>query len=222
MPCRQPNLSASLRSWSPVLRAPSAPPSFDGRARCARWLLRLAPAVLMFASAAVGVTSAVAQDLVLQQREYNVKAVSLYAFGRYVTWPESVFPTPTSPFVIGVLGGNPFGDALNRIAAKKTLNGRPIEVRQLVAPDEGAQCHIVFVTRTVAPELEAKLIQQASGKPVLLVGESPGFAQRGGIINFYQSGANVRFELNPDRGVECQLSLDAKLLTLGTKAGIQK
>ena len=46
------------------------------------------------------------------------------------------FRVDDSPFVIGVLGGNPFGDALERIAAKKTLNGRPIVVRQLAAPDE--------------------------------------------------------------------------------------
>jgi hypothetical protein len=162
-----------------------------------------------------------AQDVV-QQREYNVKAVSLYAFGRYVTWPETVFAGPTSPFIIGVLGGNPFGDALSRIAAKKNLNGRPIEVRELNSPDEGAACHIVFITRTVTQDLEAKVFQQYSGKPVLLVGESPGFAERGGIINFYQSGANVRFELNPERGVQSSLSLDAKLLSLGTKAQTAK
>jgi len=161
--------------------------------------------------------AAVAQDVV-QQREYNVKAVSLYAFGRYVTWPETVYAGPTAPFIIGVLGGNPFGDALSRIASKKNLNGRPIQVRELTSPDEGANCHIVFVTRTVTQELETKVFQMYSGKPVLLVGETPGFAQRGGIINFYQTGANVRFELNPERGVESKLSLDAKLLSLGTKA----
>ena len=68
------------------------------------------------------------------------------------------------------------------------------------------------------PDVEAKLLQDRGGKPVLLVGETPGFAERGGIINFYHSGANVRFELNPDKELESQLSLDAKLLSLGTKA----
>lgn len=217
MTCRHRHPTPARCASSPVLRATPPPSSIDRRAAAARWLPRLVAAVLAISASSAAVVPALAQDVVLQQREYNVKAVSIYAFGRYVTWPESVFADATSPFVIGVLGGNPFGDALDRIAAKKTLVGRPIQVRQLAAPDEGAQCHIVFVTRTVAPDLETKLIQQASGKPVLLVGESPGFAQRGGIINFYQSGANVRFELNPDRGVECQLSLDAKLLSLGTK-----
>jgi len=159
-----------------------------------------------------------AQEMIDERLEYNVKAVSLYAFGRYVTWPNAAFSASDSPFVIGILGGNPFGDALDRIAAKKTLNGRPIVVRSITNPAESAQCHILFVPRTVSAETEAELFRQAAGKPILLVGEAPGFANRGGIINFYHSGSNVRFELNPDKGVESRLSLNAKLLTLGTKA----
>lgn len=150
--------------------------------------------------------------------EYNVKAVSLYAFGRYVTWPDSAFASAESPFVIGTLGGNPFGDALKRIAQKKKLNGRPIEVRQIGSPEESGGCHILFVTRSTSSEDEKRLFEFAEGKPILLVGESPGFAARGGVINFYHSGGTVRFELNPEESLENQLSLNAKLLTLGTRA----
>jgi len=163
-----------------------------------------------------------AQEIVDERLEYNVKAVSLYAFGRYVTWPQEAFPTDDSPFIIGLFGANPFGDALDRIAAKKSLNGRTIVVRSITDPAEGARCHIVFVPRTVPHDTEAELFRRAAGKPVLLVGESPGFANRGGIINFYQSGSNIRFELNPDKGIESRLSLNAKLLTLGTKATATK
>ena len=168
-------------------------------------------------AAACAAAAAVAQDAAVSQREYNVKAASLYAFGRYVTWPASAFETPASPLVIGVIGENPFGDALERIAAKKTVNGRPLAIRQLETPEGVAECHMVFVNRTVTGEAEAEIFKRAADKPVLLVGESPGFAQRGGIVNFYQNGANVRFELNPERGAACSLSLDARLLSLGTK-----
>jgi YfiR/HmsC-like len=163
-----------------------------------------------------------AQEIIDPRLEYNVKAVSLYAFGRYVTWPEAAFPSAKSPFVIGTIGGNPFGDALARIAQKKTLNGRAIVVREIEKPEQCVECHILFVTQSVSQEVETALFQQAAGKPVLLVGESPGFAERGGVINFYHSGSNVRFELNPDKGVENQLSLNAKLLTLGTRAATRK
>jgi hypothetical protein len=162
-----------------------------------------------------------AQDAVAAQREYNVKAASLYAFGRYVTWPESAFAADDSPFVIGVVGANPFGNALELIATKKTINGRAIAIRQLDSPEQAAECHVVFVPRATPAELEQTLVGRTSGHPILLVGESPGFANRGGIINFYLSGGHVRFELNPERGSQSYLSLDAKLLSLGTKAVAQ-
>lgn len=164
----------------------------------------------------------IAQDAIDARLEYNVKAVSLYAFGRYVTWPDAAFSGDDSPFTIGTFGGNPFGDALEQIAAKKTLNGRKIVIKQISDPSECAHCHIVFVPRNVTPASEAQLFEHAAGRPVLLVGESPGFASRGGVINFYQSGSNVRFELNADKSVENKLSLNAKLLTLGTKAATRR
>jgi uncharacterized protein DUF4154 len=111
---------------------------------------------------------------------------------------------------------------LDQIAAKKAIAGRSISVRQFNSPDECAACHILFVTGTVPPEMEAKLFQAVAGKSVLLVGESAGFAERGGIVNFYQSGANIRFELNPDKANEAQLIFDAKLLSLGTKVPSRK
>lgn len=174
--------------------------------------------LLCWALANVNGAALNAQEIIDPRLEYNVKAASIYAFGRYVTWPESAYENEKSPFVIGVLGTNPFGDALERIAAKKTLDEHKIVVRQLNGPKECLQCHIVFVVRGVDPSVEADLFRQAAGKPVLLVGESAGFVERGGIVNFYQSGSNVRFELNPDKSVECRLSLNAKLLSLGTKA----
>lgn len=190
-------------------------PNFVRRRRALRWLIGVLAAACL-------PHPAVAQESVVTEREYNVKAASLYAFGRYVTWPEAAFASPTSPFVIGVLGGNPFGNALDQIAAKKTIAGRPIVVRQLATPAEAAGCHMVFVSRTTTPEAEAELFRLARTRPMLLVGESPGFAARGGVVNFFQSGSYVRFELNADRGAESKLSLDAKMLSLGTKAEIPK
>jgi hypothetical protein len=182
--------------------------------RSAHWATCLLTLLLAGAS--------VAQEVVDERLEYNVKAASIYAFGRYVTWPDSAFENEKSPFVIGVLGGNPFGDALDHIAEKKTIQERRIEVRLLESPEQCAGCHIVFVTRAVPKASEAEVFKYSLRKPVLLVGETNGFAERGGIINFYQSGNNVRFELNPEIAEEAKLNLNAKLLSLGTKAATRR
>ncbi len=164
-----------------------------------------------------------AQAVIDSRREYNVKAVTLYAIGRYVRWPESVFPSKQSPFVIGVLGANPFGETLQRIAKKKTIHGRPILIHEYATVEDcTTPCHILFVTRSIPPDKEARLIERLQGDPVLLVGESTGFASRGGAINFYVVGNHVRFELNPEQALQSNLVLNAKMHSLGTRVSSQK
>src|SRR5580698_556341 len=56
-------------------------------------------------------------------REYPLKAAFLYNFANYVEWPSAAFQSSTSPFIVGVLGPNPFGSMLDELA-KKTVRGR--------------------------------------------------------------------------------------------------
>jgi hypothetical protein len=162
-------------------------------------------------------SAANSQDPIDVRREYNVKAAMLYGFGRYITWPEAAFENDTSPFVIGVLGDYPFGDALDRIAARKTIQGRRIQIRRLKATDACPDCQILFVTRTISSEVELAAIRKCSNEYVLLVGESPDFARRGGIINFFLHGDTVRFEFNTEIAQKKQLALNAKLYSLGVR-----
>jgi len=163
-----------------------------------------------------------AQHAIDSRREYNVKAVSLYAIGRYVKWPDSVFPNEQSPFVIGIFGANPFGNTLNRIAQKKTIHERSIVVRQFATVEDYQPCQILFVTRSTLPTDEARLLKTLQGQPILFVGESSGFATRGGTINFFVDGNNVRFELNADQALQAHLVLNAKMHHLGTRVSSLK
>ena len=69
-------------------------------------------------------------------KEHTVKAVFLYGFGRYVEWPKTAFATPTSPFVIGILGEDMFGGALDEIAKKKTIQGRTIVIKRFATVED--------------------------------------------------------------------------------------
>lgn len=206
-------------------RTETPTPQTLGRPQYARRRVSVCALVAVSLAATAGVDMAHSQatyESVDSRREYNVKAVTLYAFGKYVTWPESAFESATSPFIIAVLGTDPFNGVLDQIAKAKTIENRPIVIKRFARPEEYSNCHILFISRSFAPELEAKLLEQLARQPVLLVGETPGFAERGGIINFVQSGSNVRFELNPEKAVEAKLNLSAKLLTLGTKVSARK
>src|ERR1700722_20610483 len=78
--------------------------------------------------------------------EYRVKAVFLYNFAKFVDWPSQAFKGPTDPIVIGVLGKNPFGDALVGTAAGKTMGGRGVQGREVTDAQQAAGCQILFIT----------------------------------------------------------------------------
>ncbi len=151
------------------------------------------------------------------QYEYNVKAAFLYSFGRYVEWPKEAFAERSGAFVIGVCGEDPFGQILDRIAQSKTIQGRHIIIQRMATIEELQPCHILFVSRSIPLAQQIAIINKMRDKWTLLVGEVPGFAERGGGINFFLEGGTVRFEINVEAVRQEKLLLDAKLLNLGKK-----
>jgi hypothetical protein len=153
-------------------------------------------------------------------KEHTVKAVFLYGFGRYVEWPKTAFGRPTSPFVIGVLGEDMFGGALDEIAKKKTIQGRPIVIKRFANMEAFKEpCQILFVSRSLTTEEQAALIAKTAGKPIFVVGESPGFAEHGATANFYADGDRIAIEINTDAVRRAQLRVDARLLNLAKRVG---
>jgi hypothetical protein len=147
-------------------------------------------------------------------REYPIKAAFLYNFGNYVTWPGEAFAGPQAPFVVGIAGGAPFGDSLDRIAAAKKIGGRRIVFEQLNAESALDRCQILFLTRAASHAEVSTLLAKVRDKPVLIVGESPDFARQGGCINFIVEGNRTRFEINVAEAKKRQLVVSAKLLSL--------
>lgn len=145
--------------------------------------------------------------------ETEVKAAFLYHFTGYVEWPSGAFSSGSSPFVIGVLGKSEILPVLQNAVRGKNWNGRDFAVKRVEAAKEMRECHVLFV-----PESEAKrlpqIVETLGDAPVLTVGESEGFAQKGGIINFYTEQNRVRFEINLDAARRAHLSISSKLLNL--------
>ena len=85
------------------------------RSRLAFWL-----ATLLFAGGNAGAALS----------EYQVKAVFLFNFGQFVEWPAQVYDTPQAPFVICVVGEDPFGKTLDDVVRGETIGPRSLVVRR--------------------------------------------------------------------------------------------
>jgi hypothetical protein len=157
-------------------------------------------------------------SLILSQnsaKEYEVKAAFLFNFLRFVDWPNDA---SGGDYVIGVVGRDPFGSALEKTVQGKKVNGRGVVVKRLAWTGDLKKVHILFV-----PEGEtsrgADELRSLRGSPVLVVGESPDFARSQGVVNFYLAGNTIRFEINPDAAKKSRLTISSQLLQLAKITG---
>jgi len=157
-----------------------------------------------------------AHQQIEQDREYKIKATYLYNFGRYVDWPAENFATLQSPFVIGIVGHDPFDDVLERIAKSRKISGREIEIRRFASPETYSPCQIVFVSRDAGLLTAKTMAEKTTGKAILLVTELPEMSQQGAVLNFYSKEDRIRFQVNIDAAARNKLKISAKLLSIGT------
>ena len=145
--------------------------------------------------------------------EYQVKAAFLYNFAKFVEWPPDVPSRKDDPIRICIVGENPFGNYLNESTEEKTINGRKLVIWELKSVQDAKGCQIVFIGASEKYHLRASL-ESMKGAPVLTVGDTEGFAQAGGMINFTLEENMVRFEVNVDAAERARLKISSKLLSL--------
>lgn len=144
--------------------------------------------------------------------EYRVKAAFLYNFAKFVEWPGPDEAKASLPFVIGILGHDPFGPELDPIR-EKTINGRHIAVKHFDNPEDISGCDLLFVSHTDSEEIQ-RALEQTDTKPILTIGDAEGFAKAGGMIGFIEQQSKIRFEINRKAAARAGLAISSKLLKL--------
>ncbi len=188
-----------------------------GRAPLRRFSLkRLAVPLSLFA--AVGFTLAILCGIFCPQArgqvsEYQLKAAFLANFPEFITWPASAFSGADAPIVIGVLGNDPFGGALDRTLQGKGVGGRKITIRRSQRVEDLKNCQIVFISRSEQGRL-ADILASLGSAPVLTVSDIDQFTRAGGAIGFIMSGPNVRLEINNSAAKRAGLVINSRLLNL--------
>jgi hypothetical protein len=140
----------------------------------------------------------------------------LQLIGGVINWPEAA-STPVRPFLIGVLGADPTGGALEKIVAGKMLKGRALAV---VRADDLAgltECQIIFADQPTQDMVD-KLATLFAGKPVLTVIFSADRSARGGMIElFITKDDAVGYTLNANALRQAGLTPSANALQLALR-----
>jgi hypothetical protein len=143
--------------------------------------------------------------------EYQVEAVFLLHFTQFVEWPAQVFATANAPFIIGVLGQDPFGPALDEAVRGETVNGRPLVVKRFAAAADLSPCQILFIDRSAVNDAR-DVIDSLSHTGTLTVSNVEVPPPADVIIRFLNEDRRIRLRINVDYARNAGLTISSKLL----------
>lgn len=172
--------------------------------------------------------------------EYRIKAGLVYKFLRFVVGGRLGAPDeqagasadPNGVIRVGVVGqipskegfaelqGKPFRD--QHIAVRffpgfadlKDSEGKVPQQHPQMA--EIRQCHALFVCASEKPFL-SRLLPPLQREGILLAGDTPGFLEAGGLINFVIEDKKIRFEINRAAAARAKLLMRSSLLRLAVR-----
>lgn len=150
----------------------------------------------------------------------HLKSLFVERFTRFIEWPAASLP-PGKAFVVCIAGTGATADDLARVAPTRRFKDRPTEVRRLKPGDHAgaaAACHVLYLAASEGPRLP-QVLAAVAGKDVLTISDTSGFAERGVIINLYQEGRFMRFEINAPAVKRSRLVFSSQLLRLGRLVG---
>jgi hypothetical protein len=149
--------------------------------------------------------------------EYFRKAALFKVLSQYIQWPENSSMNDRSrPFVIGVIGKNPFNSILDKAYSqmKYKIKNKYVEIRfiEKIGNEALESCNILFLSRTVKKEIE-EILAITSKKPILTIAETKGFTEKGVLFNLYLCKNKFCFEINASALRESRLTVDSQVLS---------
>jgi hypothetical protein len=184
----------------------------------------IAAIALAFVCVLGGLTAAARADEA--RREYRLKAAFVYRFLQFTDWPPDAFDAEDAPIVVAVVGDDPFRGGLEQALAGKAVGRRPIQFESVpaLAPNANAgmgdgggafDCHVLFVSPSLAPQDVLDVLRQVRGTPVLTLSDRGGeFTRAGGVLRLLVEENRVRFEVNLNAVHRQQLKMSAQVLKL--------
>lgn len=147
--------------------------------------------------------------------ESEVKAAFIYNFAKFVEWP-----LPSSPeIMVCMLGDGPVDEALGNLDGK-SIGDRKLKVRRITSRNV-RDCDLLFVGAPEKQRLE-QILDTAREAGILTIGDAPGLAQQGVMLNFYLLDNKVRFEINLEAANRAGVKISSKLIQLGKMVSTSK
>lgn len=145
----------------------------------------------------------------LRGPEYQVKALFLYNFAQFVSWPST--QPSDAPFVIGIVGDDPFNSYLDETVRGEKVNNRLLTTQRFRRGRDPRNCNILFISQSER-DRAAQIVSSLKGRSVLTVSDIEGFANSGGMIELFTEENKIHIRINLEAVKAANLRVSSKLL----------
>ena len=146
--------------------------------------------------------------------EYQAKAGFLLNIAQFVNWPSQ---SSDAPFVIGILGDDPFGSYLDETVRGQKVNNRSLSVQRFRRRVDSRPCTILFISQSERDRV-GQILSNLKGRAVLTVSDIDGFTDLGGMIQLFTENNSIRMRINLGAVKASDLRVSSKLLRVAEVA----
>lgn len=149
-------------------------------------------------------------------KEYILKAGFIERFTRFIEWPANAnMDDQAQPFVIGVIGDDPFDGNLDKFYKKTSIKNKKVDIHYYSSPDQIKPCNILFISESKHDEIES-ILKSLKSDSILTMADTDGYAEKGVMINFIIKEDKIRFEINESSIKQSKLKVSHLLLRQAT------
>lgn len=145
--------------------------------------------------------------------EYTLKKVLIFKITTLVDWPKnSKVNTSSTPVIISIIGENPFNGQLKKIAkSRRKIKNKQVSVRHIQSPKEIEGSDILFISSSERYDI-SKILKYTQNKPILTIGDTKGYVEKGVMIEFTLQAYKIGFKINKKQADKSNIYINSVLL----------
>lgn len=146
-----------------------------------------------------------------QGNEYDVKAMFILNFIKYVEWPKE----NSKEIRVAIAGNSEIVPSLQALVKMKQASGNKTIKVFSIDETEVVDCEILFVPSGNSSSLQA-IARAYAGKGVLIVTETQRNTSKGGAINLLTIDNKIRFEIYQSHARNAGIKISSRLNDLAS------
>ncbi len=134
----------------------------------------------------------------------------LYNFLKFAEWPVGVLD---GVITLCVADSTPFSEELDAISGRLAQN-RKVNIKRIELGDNPRECQLLYLPQEEKPVRILEWLKNAANAPILMVSNTGGFLDMGGMIALTEDDNRLQFEINLKKVKPTGLKLSAQLLKI--------